>query len=253
LKRIAIFTEGQTEYIFIRNAIFKIFDANKFSIECFKLHSNSFQVIPYSYSSLEPLVHFTIVNVGNDEKVLSIIKERYTSLRYDLIIGLRDMYSRLYREKSSNKVDEKINIEFIMQTKQTISTFDTSKKTKIFFAIMEIESWILGMNSIFTKYNSILTEEKILHELKIDLRKVDPEEAIFHPSTIINDILLLVNDKYDKSLDMVEKITSFIELSDLNDLYFSNKCKSFQVFANNLLNETTEIFNSISPSLGQCK
>lgn len=253
MKRIAIFTEGQTEYVFIRNAIFKVFDANKFSIECLKLHSNSFQVIPYSYSSLEPLVHFTVVNVGNDEKVLSIIKERYTSLKFDLIIGLRDMYSRSYREKSSQKIDKRINIDFITQTKQTISTFDTSNKTKIFFAIMEIESWILGMNSIFTKYNSILTDDKILNELKMDLQQIDPEETIFHPSTVLNDILSIVSDKYDKSLDIVEKITSFIELSDLNDLYFSHKCKSFRVFANNLINETTEIFTSISPSLAQCE
>ena len=96
MKRIAIFAEGQTELIFIRNLLLKVVDPSKLSFECFELISHKPCTVPYQYPNQSAEIHFLILNVRGDEAVLSSIREREKDLvergGYDRIIGLRDMY-----------------------------------------------------------------------------------------------------------------------------------------------------------------
>ncbi len=78
--KIAIFVEGQTELIFIRSILSHIIDPSKFSFRCFKLHAESLKDFPYSYENPKAEVHFQIINVGNDEKVMAAIKDREGNL-----------------------------------------------------------------------------------------------------------------------------------------------------------------------------
>jgi len=73
MKKIAIFVEGQGEQIFIRNLLFcgDLVNLSEVSFECIDLRGNP---TPFPYRNPNAEVHFQIVNVGNDEKVLSAIK-----------------------------------------------------------------------------------------------------------------------------------------------------------------------------------
>lgn len=96
MKKFAVFTEGQGELIFVRHLLFQIIGYEHLSVECFALRSGRLLDVPYKYETVSAKVHVMVVNVGNDEKVLSAIagrEERLVGQGYE-IIGLRDMYSR---------------------------------------------------------------------------------------------------------------------------------------------------------------
>ncbi len=101
MKKVAVFTEGRGELIFVRNLLPKVFGCEDLSFECFELHSGEFQGVPYRDIRPNSTIHFLIVNVANDGKVITAIKEREAALLkrgYDVIIGLRDVYSEAYRK-----------------------------------------------------------------------------------------------------------------------------------------------------------
>ena len=104
MRKVAIFTEGQSEQIFIRHLLLQVMDCSKISFRCLRLYAG--RDIPAKYDYLNPNaeIHFLIVNVGQDEKVLSILKEREANLirkGFDRIVGLRDMYSEEYSKRSN--------------------------------------------------------------------------------------------------------------------------------------------------------
>ena len=80
MRKIAIFTEGQSELIFVRNYLLRIIDNSKISFECLRLHSETMEQVPHKFSSPNPDYFFLIINVAGDEKVLSAIKERENGL-----------------------------------------------------------------------------------------------------------------------------------------------------------------------------
>jgi uncharacterized protein YegL len=72
--------------------------------------------VPYEYKNPNAEVHFKIINVGNDEKVLDAIEENESQLLkqgFNKIIGLRDMYSKAYRKKSKKVIDNDVTRQFI--------------------------------------------------------------------------------------------------------------------------------------------
>jgi len=102
MKKIAIFVEGQTELITVREFLLREFDYTV-KIECRTLFKpGKFNKAPYDYNSSDAEFHFQIVNVGNDTAVLQRILEREKHMwnsGYEKIIGLRDMYSQIYGEE----------------------------------------------------------------------------------------------------------------------------------------------------------
>lgn len=74
--KIASFLEGQTELIFLRRIIKLCSDPSMTSFECIQLHKNKENSVPHPYSPPEECVkmHFMLLNVGNDESVISALK-----------------------------------------------------------------------------------------------------------------------------------------------------------------------------------
>jgi hypothetical protein len=155
MKKIAIFVEGQTELIVVREHLLRWFNYSDIEIECRTLFVDSkFHKVPYDVPSPTPQYHFQIINVGSDSLVLSRILKREALMwhaGYDKIIGLRDMYSQEYRERSS-VIDARVNADFINAHRQTIDA-KAQKPAQIVvqFAIMETEAWFLGLTQIFEK------------------------------------------------------------------------------------------------------
>ncbi len=234
MRKVAIFVEGQGELIFIRNLFLYggYIDISKISFECLELYAKEEKQVPYSYSNKYAEVHFQIINVGNDNRVLAAIKAKGNKLiskGYSKIIGLRDMYSEAYKKKSSS-IDSILIQNFITSSNQVIAGMNHPEKISFHFAIMELETWWLGMYNLFLKINPILTVKFIQKYNGYNLSTIDPQKSFFHPAVELNKIFSLVGMEYKKSKDEVESITTKIESSDIEDAIRNNRCQSFSSF-----------------------
>lgn len=70
MKKIAIFVEGKTELIFVRDYLFKVFGYEKISLICFKLQGGKQNEIPYSYSSPSSELYFEFYGLETMRKFL---------------------------------------------------------------------------------------------------------------------------------------------------------------------------------------
>ncbi len=58
MKKIAIFTEGQGELIFMRWLLPGVLGYENVSFECMELYSDQIQTVPYKYSPTNPLLPY---------------------------------------------------------------------------------------------------------------------------------------------------------------------------------------------------
>lgn len=77
--KIAIFVEGagRTTFCTLRNILFYLYDNSLLSFKCVKLHAGISDDAPFSFGNQkDSKIHFLILNVGNDEKVLNEIQSQ---------------------------------------------------------------------------------------------------------------------------------------------------------------------------------
>jgi hypothetical protein len=91
MRKIAIFVEGQTELIVVREYLLRWFNYADIEIECRTLFiEGKFHSAEYDYPTPNPQYHFQIINVGNDNAVLSRIlkREQYMwSAGYEILLA----------------------------------------------------------------------------------------------------------------------------------------------------------------------
>ncbi len=238
MKRVAIFVEGQGELVFVRNMLFHLMDPSRFGFDRIRLHAKDERDVPYSYDNSGAEVHYKIINVGNDERVLTMIRESEERLfrqGFVKIIGLRDMYSKRYRSLSKGKIDDILTQRHVTGAEVSISEMSHPNLISFHFAIMEIEAWWLSMYHLFSKVNKRLTCKFIERHLKYDLSGIDPQKAFFHPSVEMDKIFRLVGSGYDKTLHEVEGITSKISRSDIHEAIQNGRCECFERFCEALI------------------
>ncbi|EDN70302.1 conserved hypothetical protein [Beggiatoa sp. PS] len=233
--KIAIFVEGQGEQIFLRNILFHLYDNSLLSFECVKFHDGRNEYAPYPFGNRQTSkIHFLIVNVGNDEKVLIVIKNMEENLLqkggYSKIIGLRDMYSQKYKKLSNGKINNKITEKFIETHQSEIKKMSAPDKIAFYFSIMEIESWWLSMFTLFEKIDSSLTVDAINETFGFKLDEIDPEKYFFHPSKELERILKSVGKPYDKKRSDVESITNHITPQEIEVGISNDRCSTLRTF-----------------------
>jgi hypothetical protein len=239
MRKIAIFAEGQSEQIFVRHFLALTLGWEKISFQCLKLYADSMLHAPFDYKNEHAEVHFLIVNVGNDERVLSAIKERevpFLQKGYEKIIGLRDMYSKKYSERSSGRINENVTRTFIESADKTIEQMSEPERIKMLFAIMELEAWFLGMYNVFKRLNSTLTVDYIESKLDYNLSAIDPQTIFFRPSDIVDSIFSLIGERYKKSDDQVESICCKIDIKDFHNAFEGGRCESLKKFYEEMQN-----------------
>ncbi|WP_338790115.1 hypothetical protein [Bernardetia sp. MNP-M8] len=249
MRKIAIFVEGQTELIFTRELLLKCYEWQDIWIECYSLFNDrDLNPTDYSYKDPSAKFYYQILNIGNDVKVLpSILKrEKYlfsANQSFDKIVGLRDMYSKDYREANkANTIAEEINQKFIDMHLDTIKNRANSPKNIEFhFAIMELETWVLAIENVFLKISDTLTNEMIETKLNINLQNIDPEKQVFHPASLLDEIMKLIGNSYDKKKGEVNKFMGIISKENFNILYESDKCEHFNHFCDSIEVNTAPI------------
>ena len=72
-RKVAVFVEGQAEYVFVRDFLCRWYDYDStlLGIECFSLRSDLYNSEPYPFGDRKSVNYYQIVNVGNDRSVLS--------------------------------------------------------------------------------------------------------------------------------------------------------------------------------------
>jgi hypothetical protein len=234
--KIAVFVEGQTETIVVREFLLKHFEYNNVDIICRRLHlKGNIEKEEYDFPNPDAEHHFQIINVSNDVAVLSQILNREKSLYeagYDKIIGLRDMYSAAYKNESTS-IDHEIITKFREGAQKTIAE-KSIERARIFFhfAIMEVEAWFLVLHDIFEQMDASLTLANINSRLKIKLEDVDPEIAFFHPTMQMQSLY-----DYDKKKGTINALVSHYDKARVKDLYDNPKCSSFTAFWASLVGE----------------
>ncbi len=241
MKRIAIFTEGQTEQIFVRELIRRYVDASKMRLRCMELLKHKLSDAPFEHKCPDPEIDFLIIDAHGDEGVISAIKERAGKFiekeGYEKIIGLRDMYCDRYCELSGGLISENVTNTIIEDYESTINDMKYGDRIKLFFAIMETEAWFLGMYNLFQKINKILTVEHIINELELDLKESDPQKEYFKPHVQLASVLGLCGMEYKKKKDEIEAIASNMDTSDFDNARENNRCESLD----SLFREVNEI------------
>ncbi len=237
MRRIAVFVEGQTELIIVRELLFKKFHYNV-DLICQELWRDEYRHAEYDNPCPDATFHYLIVNVGNDNRVLSVIMRNEKTMiekGYERIIGLRDMYSQEYKELTTE-----INTHIIEAKRQAALDYIKSNSKNpplIFFnfAIMETEAWFLAINHLLERINPILTYEFICKNTGHDLELVDPEKTFPCPADILAEIYKLIGANYDKHRGDIEKLAKVTDIEHYDSLYDSNKCASFKPFYESLL------------------
>ncbi len=210
--KVAFFLEGQTEQIFIEKLLQQhigyqgqIVKINLRGRPSFLGTKNRFK------TRKSDNYYFLLVNVGSDEKVVSVIKENLKAMtgqsKFQAIFGIRDVYPEVQRE-DKNKL--------YISIRNQIPT----DKVKIVLATMEIEAWFLADHNLFSQIDSRLTPGYIKknlnhHNKPVDLVNDDPENRYDRPANIVKDIYNLVSFKYKKRKDDIHKITNKIDYDTL--------------------------------------
>lgn len=239
-RKIAVFVEGQTELVFVREFLAKWFsyDTNLIGFDCYNLLRSEFCDTSYTFGSLGSENYYMIVNVGNDCSVLSKIRDRIQqldNLGYQVVIGLRDMYSAQYIiDAKGRKIDNTITRLHIEAVREQIEHMPKGEMVKFHFAIMEVEAWLLGMCQFLQGINPRLTPEYILQQTNIDLFK-DPETTLFHPAAELERIYGLAGRTYDKHEADIASVMANLQLEDFIFLIKSEKCNTFKTFTDSLL------------------
>lgn len=194
--------------------------------------------VPFQYGNSDSENYFLFVNVGNDNSVLSKMLGRFKSMQskgFNLILGLRDMYSRQYRELSGEPL---IKWDLISKIRENadkqIAGVSDSGMMALHFAIMEVEAWLMGLNGFLSKIDNRLTVDFIKENTGIDLCQ-DPETSYFHPAADLARIYQSVGKSYDKHLSDISAISEALVKNDYVVLAQSGRCESFRCFANALL------------------
>jgi len=233
MRKIVLFVEGQSELIFIREFLLKWF-SYQIDIECRNLLTDErFDKADYDFTNSSASLHAQIINVGMDGSVLRRILKRekhFYNLGYESIIGVRDMYSEDYRKKSKDYiVDSSLNERFRQGTYLSIlKNAEQPERIKFCFAIMELETWLIGIPSLWDSFDASFKNENNKYFIN--------PESIFHPAVFVGQLFQSQNSNYSKKRGEIESIVGKISREDYIELNESQRCLSFCELVNYVQN-----------------
>lgn len=240
MPRVVVFTEGQSELVFVRTTLLLCIDNSKLGFHCLTLRGGRFKTSVYRYGSQDREAYFLIVDAGGDASVLTAMLNRERGLfqkGYDRIIGLRDMYSQAYLRKAGRKVDENVINVFKNNAECTLQRTSNPGKIRLHYAIMELEAWFLGMHDLFARIDARLSVECVKQAVGMELDKIDPQKEFVKPANKLAAILQLIGWQYRKSQRDAERICSLLTIQDYGDATKNGRCSSFAGFRADLLGD----------------
>lgn len=222
MKKLAIFTEGNTELLFAEAVINDLASQKKFVINTHnimgsKRNRNLIDITEITAKKVDDNTNFYIMiyNSGTDNQVKSDLIEHYKGLEkagYQKIIAMRDVYNDATRDELDR---------FRAGLNSNLPTGDI----RIYFClgVMEFEAWLLAEYTHFNKFNKGITLEKVHAECKIDLVN-DDLSLLPNPSNSLKEIYWLANIHYNKNHKQLSEIFSCLDFYRIQ----SALCEKFE-------------------------
>lgn len=225
MKRIALFTEGESDMIFASYLIKTIFECKGIQIKYINYKSDeNFQRDVKSQEIFEEVgIEFEIWNLGNDKRVVDKLAENAPKMirdQYDSVYGLRDLYSEEYDRQSDGKIVEEISQKTISLARSAIEKTEYEGKVKLYYSVMELEAWYLELYQCLERAGC--NPEKLNEVFGKEASTNNPEQ-IYHPKKILKKIFPSTSE-----VNLAHKIGSKVLINDLNSLKDTRE-KSFLV------------------------
>lgn len=204
LRKLAVFTEGPTELVFMKRLLEEIAGRNNITFEIAEQKWN--QLITLESSGDEDCRYFALlVSCGHDEQVVTFMKDQAESIvlaDYDAVVGLRDVYPR-----------PRSDFQFLKNLWQT-ELADFQVPAEIFAAVMEIEAWFVQEWTHFERYDPALTMEVI--EGALGFNPSTEEAALLnHPSDFLDRAYRLAGHKYSKKGWQQQAVVDHLDIDSM--------------------------------------
>ena len=209
--KIALFVEGFTEMLLVKNIVLYNYGAANVSFYLYKLRGGN--KIPvritlreqHEATSGTPTHTFHIYDCGGLSTIRSMINHQRNSLhknQFNKIIGIRDVHPEdkatipLLRKQLPYRVPQK------------------PIPTSFLLCIMETEAWFIAEEAHFQKISPTLTKQFILQSTGIDIDTVNVE-TFDCPSDKLNEIYSHAGETYDKTEASIQRTVDAIEIINL--------------------------------------
>ena len=229
MRKLAIFVEGLTEQILVRQMLQAVLDRNRIAIQTVKITGGhnvrmSFTVMKAAHVNRQTDYYVLIYDCGGETNVKSYMlarRQKLVSSGYQMVLGLRDVYPNFER-KDVDKLQKGLN--FRLPQKRA--------RTHIHLAIMETEAWFLGEFHHLKRVSRKLTPEYIEKRLGFNPRTADME-ARDSPTDDLKAVYRLADHDYTKKRDRLNAVVSKLDFQ-----YFTHslakKMTSIRVFVDGL-------------------
>lgn len=229
MRKLAIFVEGLTEQILVRQLLQTVLDQNRIAIQTVKITGGhnvrmSFTVMRAAQLERRTDYYIMIFDCGGETNVKGYLmthREKLVSNGYSMIMGLRDVYPNFTREEVPKLIR---GLNYRLPQK--------GAATHIYLAVMETEAWFLGEYKHLKKVSPKLTPQFIEKHLGFNPRTGNMEERD-QPSSDIKAVYQLVGHDYTKKRDRLNAVIRKLDFS-----YFTHslaeKMPSLGTFVNGL-------------------
>jgi Domain of unknown function (DUF4276) len=213
MRKLAIFVEGLTEQILVRQLLQAVLDQNRIAIQTVKITGGhnvrmSFTVMRAAHVLSQTEYYILVYDCGGESNVKGYLmaqRDKLVSSGYTTIMGLRDVYPNFKREEVPKLIR---GLNYRLPQKRAA--------TQIFLAVMETEAWFLGEYRHLKKVSGKLTPRYIENRLGFNPQTDNMEERD-RPAEDMKKVYRLVGHDYTKKRD---KLNSVVRKLDFN--YFTH-------------------------------
>lgn len=202
MRKLAIFVEGLTEQILVRQLLQAVLGQNKIAIQTVKITGGhnirmSFTVMRAAHVERHTDYYIMVYDCGGETNVKGYMlahRDKLVSSGYTMIMGLRDAYPNFTR----NEVPKLLRgLNHKLPQKRAA--------THIYLAVMETEAWFLGEYKHLKKVSGKLTPRYIEKRLRFNPQTENMEERD-HPSADLKAVYQLVGHDYTKKRDKLNAV-----------------------------------------------
>lgn len=202
MRKLAIFVEGLTEQILVRQLLQAVLGQNKIAIQTVKITGGhnirmSFTVMRAAHVERHTDYYIMVYDCGGETNVKGYMlahRAKLVSSGYTMIMGLRDAYPNFTR----NEVPKLLRgLNHKLPQKRAA--------THIYLAVMETEAWFLGEYKHLKKVSGKLTPRYIEKRLRFNPQTENMEERD-HPSADLKAVYQLVGHDYTKKRDKLNAV-----------------------------------------------
>jgi hypothetical protein len=214
MRKLAIFVEGLTEQILVRQMLQAVLDRNRIAIQTVKITGGhnvrmSFTVMRAAHVDKRTDYFVLVYDCGGETNVKSYMlarRDKLISNGYLMVMGLRDVYPNFPREEVPKLLK---GLNYKLPQKKAA--------THIYLAIMETEAWFLGEFRHLKKVSRKLTPGFINQHLGFNPQIENMEERE-RPAEDMKRVYQLAGHDYTKKRDRLNAV-----ISKLDFQYFTHE------------------------------